>query len=274
MRLHTLKRLFVGNPLLTAQARHERLSKVTGLAVLASDALSSVAYATEEILRILILAGTGALALSVPIGFAIAVVIIIVASSYRQTILAYPQGASGYIVSKDNLGISCGLIAGASLLIDYTLTVAVSVSAGVAAITSAFPALYPERVLICVLFVVAIGVANLRGVRESGRLFAVPTYMFIGGMVAMVGVGLLRYLWLGAPAATAAPAQAEPVSSLGLFLVLRAFSSGAVALTGIEAVSDGVTAFKPPEVKNARSTLAWLALILTTLFVEIGRAHV
>ena len=201
MRLHAFKRLIVGSPFPTAQARHERLTKVTGLAVFASDALSSVAYATEEILRILILAGTGVLLLSVPISFTIAVVVAIVVSSYRQTILAYPQGASAYIVAKDNLGTFAGLTAGAALLIDYTLTVAVSVSAGVAAITSAFPVLYPERVLIGVLFVAGVAVANLRGVRESGRLFALPTYLFIGGFLVMLAAGFVRYLWQGAPEA-------------------------------------------------------------------------
>jgi amino acid transporter len=269
LRLHTLKRLFVGNPLPTAQARHERLSKVTGLAVFASDNLSSVAYATEEILRVLILAGSAALALSVPIGVAIAVVIAIVISSYRQTIVAYPQGASDYIVAKDNLGVYPGLTAGSALLIDYTLTVAVSVSAGVAALTSAFPFLYPERVLICVVFVVGVAVANLRGVRESGRLFAVPTYLFIAGFFALLLVGFIRYAFGEIP--TPSPSQPAPgaVSGLGLFLVLRAFASGAVALTGIEAVADGITAFKPPEVKNARTVLAWLGLIMAALFVGV-----
>ncbi|MBI4608384.1 MAG: APC family permease [Candidatus Rokubacteria bacterium] len=267
MRLYSLKRIFVGSPFPTAQARHERLTKVTGLAVLGSDPLSSVAYATEEILLVLILAGTGVLAYSVPIGFVIAVVIAIVVNSYRQTIPAYPQGASAYIVAKDNLGTFAGLTAGAALLIDYTLTVAVSVSAGVAAITSAFPALYPERVLICVLLVVGIAVANLRGVRESGRMFALPTYLFIAGFLGLLGAGFLRYVWLGAPEAPSPAPPTEPVSSLGVFLVLRAFASGAVALTGIEAISDGVTAFKPPEVKNARTTLAWLGATSITLFV-------
>ncbi|MFQ5898428.1 MAG: APC family permease [Candidatus Methylomirabilia bacterium] len=269
MRLHALKRFLVGSPLPTAQARHERLSKVTGLAVFASDNLSSVTYASEEILRVLVLAGAGALTFSVPIGFAIAVVIAIVISSYRQTVLAYPQGASDYIVSKDNLGTIPGLTAGAALQIDYTLTVAVSVSAGVAAITSALPVLYPHRVLMGVLFVAAIAVANLRGVRESGRLFALPTYLFIAGFVGMVVVGFLRYLWLGAAETPGPPPPAEAASALGLFLLLRAFASGAVALTGIEAVADGVTAFKPPQARNARITLVWLGAIMTGLFLGV-----
>lgn len=269
MRLHALKRLIVGSPFPTAQARHERLGKTTGLAVFASDNLSSVAYATEEILRVLILAGTAALAFSVPIGFALALVILIVINSYGQSILAYPQGASDYIVAKDNLGTLAGLTAGAALLIDYTLTVAVSVSAGVAALTSAFPVLYPERVLMCVLFVAGIAIANLRGVRESGRVFAVPTYLFIAGFLGLLAMGLLRYLWQGAPQPSAPPAQGEALSVVGMFLLLRAFASGAVALTGIEAVADGVTAFKPPEARNARITLFWLGAIMVTLFVGV-----
>ncbi|MBI2154513.1 MAG: APC family permease [Candidatus Rokubacteria bacterium] len=268
MRLYTLKKLLVGSPIPTAQARHERLGKATGLAVFASDNLSSVAYATEEILRVLILAGSAALAFSVPIGLVIAAVILIVINSYSQSILAYPQGASDYIIAKENLGTAAGLTAGAALLIDYTLTVAVSVSAGVAAVTSAVPLLYPYRVVLGVVLVVAIGLANLRGVRESGRLFAVPTYLFIGGFFLLLGVGLARYVAGGVPPAPAAGPPAV-ASGVGLFLLLRAFSSGAVALTGIEAVADGVTAFKPPEARNARIVLLWLGAIMATLFAGV-----
>ena len=180
VRLSRLKRVFLGSPLPTAQSRHERLAKSTALAVFASDALSSVAYATEEILLVLVLAGTVALSYSIPISVAIAVLIAIVVSSYRQTIRAYPQGGGAYIVSKDNLGVPAGLVAGAALLIDYVLTVAVSVAAGIAALTSAVPVLFPYRPWLCVAAVVAIAVANLRGIRESGNLFAAPTYLFIG----------------------------------------------------------------------------------------------
>ena len=268
MRLYRLKRLFVGMPLPTAQARHERLSKTSGLAIFASDNLSSVAYATEEVLRVLLIAGTGALALSVPIAGAIAVVIAIVIYSYRQTILAYPQGASDYIVAKDNMGTLAGLTAGGALLIDYTLTVAVSVSAGIAAITSAFPVLFPVRVLLCIAAIALIAVGNLRGLRESGRLFALPSYLFIGGFGLLLAVGFFRYGVSGAPPATPAEAVA-PLGPLTAFLVLRAFASGAVALTGIEAVADGVTAFKPPEVHNARTVLAVLGGIMITLFVGV-----
>jgi amino acid transporter len=269
MRLHAFKKILVGSPLLTAQARHERLGKITGLAIFASDNLSSVAYATEEILRALILAGTAALVYSIPIGIAIGMVTAIVVNSYRQTVLAYPQGASDYIVAKDNLGTSAGLTSGASLLIDYTLTVAVSVSAGVAALTSAVPELYPYRVVLAVSLVAGIGIANLRGVRESGRLFVIPTYLFVGGFGLMLVVGFIRF-FSGAPTAEAAVAPPpDALSGVGLFLLLRAFSAGAVALTGIEAVADGVTAFKPPEARNARITLLWLGGIMITLFVGV-----
>jgi len=265
MRLHALKRALVGRPLPTAQARHERLSKATGLAVFASDNLSSVAYATEEILRVLVVAGAAALTLATPIGTAIAVVIMIVIYSYRQTMLAYAQGASDYIVAKDNLGTLAGLTAGGALLIDYTLTVAVSISAGVAALTSAFPTLFPYRVALCVGAIALITVANLRGLRESGKVFALPAYLFIGALFAMIAGGLLQYVRHGAPPMPTA--AAPPLEALSAFLILRAFASGAVALTGIEAVADGITAFKPPEVKNARAVLAILGVIMVILFL-------
>ena len=269
MNLNVLKKLLVGSPLATAQARHERLGKATGLAVFASDNLSSVAYATEEILRVLVLAGVAALTYAVPIGVAIGVVIAVVISSYRQTIAAYPQGASDYLVTKDNLGVYPGLTAGAALLIDYTLTVAVSVSAGVAALTSALPALYPYRVLLGVSLVGLIGLANLRGVRESARFFAVWSYLFIGAYALLMLYGFGAYAVLGLPVLPPTPPAREATETLGVFLVLRAFASGAVALTGIEAVSDGVTAFKPPEVKNAQTVLVALGLIMIALFVGI-----
>ncbi|MBI4635837.1 MAG: APC family permease [Candidatus Rokubacteria bacterium] len=267
--VNQLKRLLVGTPLPTAQSRHERLGKTTALAVFASDNLSSVAYATEEILRVLILAGAAALSLSMPIGFAIAIVIAVVISSYRQTIGEYPQGASDYLVAKDNLGTFAGLTAGGALLIDYTLTVAVSVSAGVAAITSAAPVLYPYRVGLCVFAIGMVAVGNLRGLRESGRLFALPSYLFIAGFVVMIVIGFGRYMLGGVGGASAAgPTTGAPLEGpLTAFLVLRAFASGAVALTGIEAVADGVPAFKPPEVRNARAVLVMLGTIMMTLFL-------
>jgi amino acid transporter len=264
--LSGLKRFIVGQPLATAQARHERLSKSTGLAIFASDNLSSVAYASEEILRVLVLAGAGALNIASPIAVAIAAVIAIVIYSYRQTILAYPQGASDYIVAKDNIGTLAGLIAGSALLIDYTLTVAVSVSAGVAALTSAVPALFPYRVIVCVAAIGLIALGNLRGLRESGRLFALPSYLFIGALALLLGMGFTRYAMSGPSAAVPGP-PVEALVPLTAILILRAFASGAVALTGIEAVADGVTAFKPPEVHNARVVLAALGVIMVALFV-------
>ena len=268
MRLHQLKRLFVGTPLPTAQSRHERLSKPTALAVFASDALSSTAYATEEILLVLVLAGTAALSYALPIGIAIAVLIAIVVSSYRQTIRAYPQGGGAYIVTKDNLGTYPALIAGAALLIDYVLTVAVSVAAGIAAVTSAVPWLFPYRVVLCIAAVCLIAVANLRGIRESGNLFAAPTYLFVVSLFALVvygGAGAIFDVLGKAPYQAHAPG----LEGIGLFLLLRAFASGCAALTGVEAVSDGVPAFKTPEARNARIVLAWLGGILITLFLGI-----
>jgi amino acid transporter len=270
VKVSRLKALFVGRPLASAQARHERLSRRSALAVFASDALSSVAYATEEILLVLLVGGVGALVFSIPIGLAIAGLIVIVVSSYRQTILAYPQGGGAYIVSKDNLGTLAGLVAGAALLIDYVLTVAVSVAAGVAALTSAFPALFGYRVVVGVVCVAAIMVANLRGLRESGNLFAAPTYLFVASLGGMLAYGFGRWL-LGweTPGPPPAEALAHGAEGLSVFLVLRAFASGCTALTGVEAVSDGVPAFRPPESHNARVVLSWLGGILVTLFVGI-----
>jgi len=268
VRLSRLKRVFLGSPLPTAQSRHERLAKTTALAVFASDALSSVAYATEEILLVLVLAGTAALSYSLPISIAIAVLITIVVSSYRQTIRAYPQGGGAYIVSKDNLGVPAGLVAGAALLIDYMLTVAVSVAAGIAALTSAVPALFPYRPWLCVAAVVGIAVANLRGIRESGKLFAAPTYLFIASLFVLIVYGGAGAIFDFLPEA---PYQRHPpgLEGVGLFLFLRAFASGCTALTGVEAVSDGVPAFKPPEAHNARIVLTVLGVILIVLFMGI-----
>jgi amino acid transporter len=265
---HRLKRLLVGTPLPTAQARHERLGKATALAVFASDALSSVAYATEEILLVLMIAGTAALSYSLPIGVAIVILIAIVVSSYRQTILAYPKGGGAYVVSKDNLGTVAGWIAAAALMIDYVLTVAVSVAAGIAAVTSAVPALFRYRVWLCVLGVAAIAVANLRGIRESGKIFAAPTYLFVASLFALVIYGSLGAIFNFIGEAPYIP-HPPGLEGIGLFLILRAFAAGCAALTGVEAVSDGVPAFKPPEAHNARVVLAWLGVILITLFLGI-----
>ena len=268
VRLSRLKRAFLGSPLPTAQSRHERLAKTTALAVFASDALSSVAYATEEILLVLVLAGTAALSYSLPISIVIALLIAIVVSSYRQTIRAYPQGGGAYIVSKDNLGAPAGLVAGAALLIDYVLTVAVSVAAGIAALTSAVPALFPYRPWLCVAAVVLIAVVNLRGIRESGKLFAAPTYLFVASLGLLIVYGGAGAIFNFLPEA---PYQRHPpgLEGVGIFLFLRAFASGCTALTGVEAVSDGVPAFKPPEAHNARIVLTWLGVILIALFIGI-----
>ncbi len=267
MWLQALKRVLIGSPIPRTLEKHERLGRTTGLAVFASDALSSSAYATEEILLILVLAGTAGLSAALPIALGIAALIALVVASYRQTILAYPQGGGAYVVTRENLGRYPSLLAGASLLTDYVLTVSVSVAAGVAAVTSAIRPLYPYRVSLCVVGVGAVALANLRGVRESARLFAVPTYAFVGTYLLLIGGGAVRW-WRGSgavPAGAVVPGG-EPLT---LFLVLRAFASGCVALTGIEAVSDGVPAFRPPEARNARQVLAMLAAILVTLFVGI-----
>jgi amino acid transporter len=268
--LATLRRMLIGTPLPTARMIHERLSKVQALAVLSSDALSSVAYATEEILLVLVLAGSGALALSLPIALLIAALLLIVASSYYQTVRAYPTGGGAYIVARENLGTLPSLVAGGALLTDYVLTVAVSISAGVAAITSAFPVLYPWRVPLALAAVAFVTLVSLRGVRESGRVFAVPTYFFIVIMFLLIVTGLVRLL-LGHPASRAIASTAAPAAVQGLtvFLILRAFASGCTALTGVEAISDGVPVFKPPEGDNAGKTLLWMAGILVSMFLGI-----
>ncbi|MCL5292068.1 MAG: APC family permease [Actinobacteria bacterium] len=247
----------------------ERLIKTLGLAVFSSDALSSVAYATEEILLILVLAGAGALSLSLPIAGAIVLLLTIISISYRQVILAYPNGGGAYIVAKDNLGENAGLIAGASLLIDYTLTVAVSIAAGVAAITSAIPALQEHKVILGVSLIALVAIANLRGVRDSGKIFAIPTYSFVISLSALIVVGLVRYFMGLRVIVSTSPMETIAVQGITLFLILRAFASGCAALTGVEAISNGVQSFRKPEAKNARTTLVWMAAILGSLFVGI-----
>ena len=268
MLLSALKRKFIGTPLRTAELPHERLSNFAALAVFSSDNLSSVAYATEEILLVLILAGSVGLPWSWPISLAIGTLLLIVATSYRQTIHAYPSGGGAYIVAKENLGVYPGLIAAAALLIDYVLTVAVSIAAGVAAITSAVPALHPHRVGLGILCIGLITLANLRGVKESGKIFAIPTYLFIASFAMMIVVGLAKSLF-SSGGAVVTDALAAPTQELSLFLLLRAFASGCAALTGVEAISNGIQAFKYPESKNASATLTWMAGILLTLFIGI-----
>jgi len=267
MKSGLLKRLLVGAPMSLAQARHERLSKTVALAVFSSDALSSVAYATEEILLILILAGSAAAHLTVPVALAIAGLLVVVSASYQQTIHAYPSGGGSYIVARANLGATAGLVAAAALLIDYVLTVSVSVAAGVAAMTSAVPWLLGHRVILGVFFIAAIGYANLRGVREAGRLFAVPTYLFVVTFGVLVATGLFR--WLHGTLPPPAPAHEAATQVLTWFLVLRAFSSGCTALTGVEAISNGVPAFRHPEARNAAITMTWMTVILGSMFLGI-----
>jgi amino acid transporter len=283
----SVKRFLVGNPISTQQAQHERLSKKTALAVFSSDALSSVAYSTEAILLVLLAAGTIATGYLVPIVIGITGLLGILVLSYRQTIHAYPSGGGAYIVAKDNLGTQAGLVAGASLLVDYILTVAVSVSAGVAAITSAaqgtrFEFLDQHRIAIGIFLVVFIAFINLRGVRESGAIFAGPTYLFIFAMLSLVFFGLFHYFTTGdvMPSPEAGKIfYDESVSSVAhgaltggalVWLLTRAFASGCTALTGVEAISNGIPAFKKPESKNAASTLTWMALVMTVLIVGTG----
>ena len=276
-----IKRLLVGRALRTEQASHERLTKKTALAVFSSDALSSTAYATEEILLVLAVAAVATRGASfsfvVPVSVGIAVLLAIVATSYRQTIHAYPSGGGAYIVAKENLGTVPGLVAAASLLVDYVLTVSVSIAAGVAAITSAvqgthYAWLIDHKVILCLIFIAFIATANLRGVRESGALFATPTYVFVVSFLFMIGFGLFHYFTYGGAAAVPGPeelktAEGYSIQPLTLFLLLGAFSNGCAALTGIEAISNGVQAFKKPEAHNAATTLIWMALLLTTMFL-------
>jgi amino acid transporter len=267
MNLSRTKRLLVGNPLSTEMACHERIPKWKALAVLSSDALSSVAYATEEILIPLSIFATAAVAWSLPIAFAIVALLLIVTISYQQTIQAYPSGGGAYIVSRENIGTTAGLIAGASLLIDYILTVSVSVAAGVENIASAFPALASHMVLIGSVVILIIMVLNLRGIRESASIFALPTYMFIFSFLGMIAVG--AYKFMTGSAIPVAPIIHEAYPAIPIFLLLRAFSSGCSALTGIEAISNGIPVFQDPQQKNAKVTMAWMSIILGSFFLAI-----
>ena len=244
----SIRQLILGSPLPTTEHAHQRLSKVQALAVFSSDALSSVAYATEEILLVLIMAGMAALELSLPIALVITGLLVIVAASYYQTIHGYPSGGGAYIVAYENLGVWPGLIAAAALLIDYVLTVAVSITAGILAITSAAPALFSYRVELCLLAIALIVWANLRGVRESGTLFALPTYAFVVLLLLLIGVGLVQFL-IGSldltpdPTAPIAVVGSQPLATL---LILRAFASGCTAMAGVEAISDAYPPFNDP----------------------------
>jgi amino acid transporter len=269
-----VKRILLGRAMSSGRLEHTLLPKILALPVFSSDALSSVAYATEEILRVLLIASIGTRHLIMPIAIAIAILLVIVVSSYRQTVRAYPSGGGAYIVSKENLGVLPGLIAAAALLTDYVLTVSVSVVAGVFAMVSAIPSLHQHKVALSIGFVILITLANLRGVRESGTLFAVPTYAFILSIAALVGVGLFQCITGGCPP-VAHPIAPEAglttaAGGLGLFVILHAFSSGSTALTGVEAISNGVPAFRRPQARNAADTLAIMGVISVSMFLGIS----
>ena len=273
--IDTLKRILVGQPLDTAAQQHQRIRKIVALAVFASDPISSTAYATEAIMLVLITVGSGALTLSIPICIAIITLLLIVGFSYRQTIYAYPSGGGAYIVAHENLGELPGLVAAGALLIDYVLTVAVSVAAGVFAITSlastwGYPGLADYRVEISLVCIAIITIVNLRGVKESGAIFAAPTYLFVISMLACIGIGTAQLVLTGSMPQLPAPAELPPPThTLTLFLVLQAFSAGCTALTGFEAISNGVPAFQKPESKNAATTLLAMLTILGTIFLGI-----
>jgi amino acid transporter len=259
-----------GRPLASEADIDERLSKVKALAIFSSDAISSSAYATEEILRVLILAGAAAMLLSIEVSIAIAILLAVVAVSYRQVCRAYPNGGGAYIVARTNLAPIFGLIAAASLLIDYVMTVAVSTASAIAQIQSVVPAAYDVRIEIAFISITLITIANLRGLRESGNIFAVPTYLFVGLALLIVVTGVSQII-----TGTAQPVPPRPDSlplgtePLGILLLLRAFAGGSVALTGVEAIANGVPAFKPPESKNAANTMTAMAVLLGILFIGL-----
>jgi amino acid transporter len=295
--LDSFKRVLVGRPLASSEQEHQRITKTIALAVFSSDAISSTAYATQEILLVVAVGGSGlALGLSklVPISIVVAVLLAIVVTSYRQTIFAYPSGGGSYVVSRENLGATASMVAGASLLVDYILTVAVSVCAGVRAITSipALNSLTDQRVLLCLAAIALITLANLRGIKESGRIFALPTYVYIlvlSGLIVwglahefqLFGLHAFQNISFADVTKDLTPAQvahtkeelrigAAGLGTLSLFRLLRGFSSGAVALTGVEAISNGVPAFERPESKNAATTLVWMGVILGSLFLGVS----
>ncbi|TKB57024.1 MAG: APC family permease [Nitrospira sp.] len=263
-----LKRWLVGDPLKSTQAADERLSKTLALAIFSSNAISSVAYATEEILLVLILAGTAAVAWSIPISLAILFLVVVLTISYRQIIYEYPEGGGAYIVARNNIGELPALIAAGALMIDYVLTVAVSVAAGIAALTSAVPSLFEHRVAIGLTAIIFIIIMNLRGVRESGKFFAVPTYFAIGALGVMVVIGSAQALF--GPGTSIPPEHQVAIEEMTLFLILRAFAAGCSAVTGMEVVSNGVKSFRRPEAENASTTMIYMSLILAALFMGIS----
>lgn len=262
--LSTLRHLLVGSPLTTQQLSSERVNKVRALAAFSPDALSSIAYANQEIFLGLVVAGSAGLALSWPIGLAITGLLILVAISYFQTVHAYPSGGGSYVVARENLGTLPGLVAAAALLIGYTLTAAVSLTAGVAAIASAFPGLWPHRVLLALLGLLLITLLNMRGVRESGTVISIPVYLFLATYLPMLAYGVVKALIDGPGTFDAATVPVQ--QPLTIVLILHTFSAGCTALTGIEAISNGVPAFRPPESKNAGITLIVMAALMAVLF--------
>ncbi|GMB08935.1 amino acid/polyamine/organocation transporter (APC superfamily) [Thermolongibacillus altinsuensis] len=268
----SLKRLLIGSPMETKRLKHEKLPKWKALAVFSSDALSSVAYATEEILLVLMLFGTSVFFYSLPIALAILGLLLIVTLSYRQIIYAFPSGGGAYVVARDHLSTTTSLVAGAALMIDYILTVAVSISSGVAALTSAFPSLLPWKVEIAIALVLLLMILNLRGITESATVFAYPTYLFIISVLVLIAVGgwqLWHEGWHGFNYKEHASAEHFFTSGYGMFILLRAFASGCSAMTGVEAISNGVPAFKPDSSKNAAITMGWMSLLLGTMFLGI-----
>jgi amino acid transporter len=267
-----LRTVLIGTPIPTELAMHERIGKAKALAVLSSDALSSVAYATEASLAVLITAGYGAMSYNLLLGASVVLLMSIVAFSYRQTIFHYPNGGGSYIVAKDNLNVHFGLVAAAALLIDYVLTVSVSIAAGVDALVSSFSQLAPYNVAIAVALIALMVIVNLRGVRESGTIFAAPTYIFVGSFLFMIAVGLVRAITSPGGLLHALPAGPSnfiphgAVDHLSVFLILTAFASGCSAMTGTEAISNGVPIFKQPQAKNAAQTLIWMAVLLGTMY--------
>jgi amino acid transporter len=268
MAMAGVKRVLVGRALPSHKQEHQLLPKFLALPIFSSDPLSSVAYATEEMMLVLLVAGTAALFLMVPLGLAIAGLLAIVVTSYRQTVRAYPRGGGSYIVSRENLGTIPGLVAAAAILTDYVLTVAVSVTAGTIAITSAAPGIADHKVAVAILLIALLTLANLRGVKEAGQMFAVPTYGFVAMVYLTLALGFARCL-AGCPVAETSTLPVEPLEGLALFLVLRAFASGATALTGVEAIADGVQAFRRPQSKNAAATLAIMGTFSISMFLGI-----
>ncbi len=268
--LARLRAFLFGRPLSNEEEIEERLSKKKALAIFSSDAISSSAYATEEILRVLLLAGAGALLLSLEVAIAISILLAVVSVSYRQVCRAYPNGGGAYVVARTNLAPIFGLIAAAALLIDYVMTVAVSTAAAIAQIQSVIPAAYDVRIEIAFVSIALITIANLRGLRESGNIFAVPTYLFVGLALAIVAIGVVGFL-----TGSAAPIPSEPdavpfgTEAIGVLLLFKAFAGGSVALTGVEAIANGVPAFKPPEAKNAANTMTTMAILLGILFIGL-----